>query len=254
TYTGNIGIVSNAVESPKYVPVTGVGFMDMGLRLNRIAQYARAPYNPATSVATDSPHSYSIMFKTAAIDNGQPNYLWHHEGYNSGMATYGNEFYFSKSNAGGGIFDQVKVTSAIQPNTLYHVVVVNTGLGASGIKIYINGVERTPITLNNNGATGTPTGALVIGVYIGGPYFYFGGVIYHFRKFNVALTPAQVQEEYSTGFIPAELAGNTLAQYEIQEDESQYEILVEQKHNNHATLMGYTPIEIQFSRTDINGN
>jgi hypothetical protein len=249
---GDIVINSDATLGDNVLPVTAAGFVEIGLRLNGTSNYAIAPYNAATVVAQESPHTYSVLFRTAA-DNGQPNYVWHYQGYNSGMATYGNEFYFSKSNAGGGIFDQVKVTGAIQPNTLYHVVVVNTGVGAAGIKVYINGVQRTTVILSNGGATGAPTGALVLGTYIAGPYFWFAGAIYFYRLLNVAMSDAQVLEEYQTGFLPVALSSARKRIYEIQESPAQYNTLIEEIAGNHATPTNYTPLELTQSRVKTDG-
>jgi hypothetical protein len=254
---GTITVVSNATSGGNTLSVTGVGFMEIGVKFNGITNYNIAPFDSSAVVPVEGQYTYSVMFRSSNIPNVPAiiGYVWHYQVSNLGMATYGSDFFVAKRSASSGGYDQIKITDAIQPNTLYHAVFVNTGVGTAGMKVYMNGVECALSVQTDIGATGTPTsGGLVMGSYEG-VLFHFAGQIFHWRKYNVAMSPAQVLEEYESGYRLQSLEANLLSAYEVQETSADYGILRNGKIGSpNATLLGYSSGELANSRVDISGN
>jgi hypothetical protein len=96
-------------------------------------------------------------------------------------------------NTGGSTFSAIAATVPVA-GTWQHVVFTVSG---TTLRIYINGVEAGTATFS--GTRTNVTSGTAIGRLGDNPAQYFGGAIDEVAVYNVALTPAQIQQHYSLG-------------------------------------------------------
>ena len=111
----------------------------------------------------------------------------------------GDLYVVLRSSAGNFIFIRTTGVSFVN-STWYHVGVTILGNSlASGIKIYVNGVQKTTVTIQDNlNATIANSQPLLIGTDLTGG-FYFGGKIGYTSIFNIELSGANMITEYNIG-------------------------------------------------------
>jgi len=111
----------------------------------------------------------------------------------------GDLYVVLRSSVGNFIFIRTTGVSFVN-STWYHVGVTISGNSlASGIKIYVNGVQKTTVTIQDNlNTTITNSQPLLIGADLTGG-FYFGGKIGYTSIFNIELSGANMITEYNIG-------------------------------------------------------
>jgi hypothetical protein len=255
TYAGTITVNSNAVSSENTVGVTGLGFVEVGFRLNGTSNFATAPFSAGNTFAHTQAFTYSYYIRTGATVSGT-RILQERQDVNNSQTIALNAFgmtngalAFFKGNAGS--FQGIQTTTnVLVPNTLYKIDVVNTDGTAAGMKIYINNILQTTSIFVNNTVVGTPSTGQRFGSRAG--ELHFAGSIFYIRAYDKALTLAEIEEQDSLT-IPATAVANLKAHYNIQELQGSA-TLEEIINNNDATLGGYTLSDLNNSRVDENNN
>jgi hypothetical protein len=167
------------------------------MQTNGINQYLDGGNN--LSFERNNPFSISIWLKPTTlgiagfISKVNPSLS---RGYN--LVYAGGLLRFVIGNAAGNL---IRVSfGSLSTGTWQQVVVTYDGSSsAAGLKLYVNGVERTPTVLNNNlTATTVNTNNLQIGASNGGFNFY-NGLADEFIATNTALTALQVTQVYNGG-------------------------------------------------------
>ena len=100
---------------------------------------------------------------------------------------------------GGGGFVSVRTNATIASSTWLHVVATYDGSqNASGIKIYIDGVNQT-LTVESSGVTGSTSVATTAKIGSRASDFYFNGLIDEGAIFSRELTASDVTDLYNLG-------------------------------------------------------
>lgn len=204
SYSGTITINSNAINSTNTVSVTGEGFVLKGLFFDGINDYIKIPN--ATPIQLDFADSFTFNYFIKFNSTG----FYIFQEFSSAMYSFSatlnsNRIDFYKMQGNQYVLDWIKGNTDIVQNQLYMITLINKGLGASNLEIYINAVKETPTIQFNDSITGTTNSDLYIGGRAGS--FNLAGNIYDFKLFDKALSLSEIESLYDFE-MPATAVGN----------------------------------------------